>query len=80
MLTNAREDPKNPGNYLISGSKTWISNSPIADVFLVWAKCQWDGKIRGFLLEKGANGLSAPPIKNKLALRASITGSSEQEI
>jgi alkylation response protein AidB-like acyl-CoA dehydrogenase len=51
----------------------WITNSPIADVFVVWAKTD-DGKIRGFILEKGMEGLSAPKIEGKLALRASITG------
>ena len=61
------------GGYLISGSKMWISNSPIADVFVVWAKTD-DGIIRGFILEKGMKGLSAPKIEGKLALRASITG------
>ncbi|KAK9896990.1 mitochondrial glutaryl-CoA dehydrogenase [Cystobasidium minutum MCA 4210] len=74
MTTTAREAPGG-GGYVLSGSKTWISNSPVADVFIVWAKCEWDGKIRGFILEKGMKGLSAPAIKNKLALRASITGS-----
>ena len=59
--------------YVISGSKTWISNSPIADVFIVWAKTE-DGKIRGFILEKGMEGLEAPVIKGKFSLRASITG------
>ncbi|KAJ7647697.1 acyl-CoA dehydrogenase NM domain-like protein [Roridomyces roridus] len=63
------------GGFKISGSKTWISNAPVADVFVIWAKCKWDGKIRGFLLEKGMKGLSAPPIKNKIALRVSLTGS-----
>jgi glutaryl-CoA dehydrogenase len=63
------------GGYVLNGSKTWISNSPVADVFVIWANCKWDGKIRGFLLEKGMKGLSAPPIKNKVALRASLTGS-----
>ena len=63
------------GGYLISGSKMWITNSPIADVFVVWAKSDaHDGKIRGFVLEKGMPGLSAPAIKEKLSLRASITG------
>lgn len=76
MTTEAREAP-NGGGYILTGSKTWISNSPVADVFIVWAKCKWDGKIRGFILEKEMKGLTAPPIKNKLALRASITGSSE---
>jgi len=61
------------GGYLLSGSKTWISNSPIADLFLVWAKTD-DGDIRGFLLEKGMEGLSAPKIQGKMALRTSITG------
>ena len=63
------------GGYRLSGSKTWISNAPIADVFVVWAKSDaHDGKIRGFVLEKGAKGLTAPKIENKLSLRASITG------
>jgi glutaryl-CoA dehydrogenase len=63
------------GGYRLSGSKMWITNSPIADVFVVWAKSDGhDGKIRGFVLEKGMGGLSAPPVKQKLSLRASITG------
>jgi len=59
--------------YVLNGTKTWISNSPIADVFVVWAK---DDKndIRGFLLEKGMKGLSAPEITGKMSLKASITG------
>ena len=61
------------GGYKLSGTKMWISNSPIADVFIVWAKND-DGKIRGFVLEKGMKGLSAPKIEGKLSLRASITG------
>ena len=61
------------GGYRLTGSKMWISNSPIADVFVVWAKTD-DGIIRGFILEKGMAGLSAPKIEGKLALRASITG------
>jgi glutaryl-CoA dehydrogenase len=61
------------GGYRLTGSKTWISNSPIADVFVVWAKTE-DGRIRGFILDKGAKGLSAPPIHGKVGLRASITG------
>ncbi|MEC7094998.1 MAG: acyl-CoA dehydrogenase family protein, partial [Pseudomonadota bacterium] len=61
------------GGYRLTGSKMWISNSPIADVFVVWAKTD-DGIIRGFILEKGMEGLSAPKIEGKLALRASITG------
>lgn len=63
------------GGYRLTGSKMWISNSPIADVFVIWAKSDaHDGKIRGFVLEKGAKGLSAPKIGGKLSLRASITG------
>ncbi len=58
--------------YVLSGSKMWITNSPIADVFVVWAKL--DGEIRGFVLEKGMKGLSAPKIDGKFSLRASITG------
>ena len=66
---------KTPHGFRLSGAKTWISNSPIADVFVVWAKSDaHDGKIRGFVLEKGASGLSAPTISGKLSLRASITG------
>ena len=61
------------GGYSISGSKMWITNSPIADIFLVWAKTD-DGTIRGFILEKGMEGLTAPSIEGKLALRTSITG------
>jgi glutaryl-CoA dehydrogenase len=62
-----------PGGYELSGAKTWISSSPIADVLLVWAKTE-DGAIRGFLLEKGAKGLSTPAIHGKVGLRTSITG------
>ncbi len=63
------------GGYRLTGSKMWISNSPIADVFVVWAKSDaHDGKIRGFVLEKGMKGLSAPKIGKKVSLRASITG------
>ena len=66
---------KTESGYKISGSKMWISNSPIADVFVVWAKSEHhDGKIKGFILEKGAKGLSAPKIEGKLSLRASVTG------
>ncbi len=64
---------KVPGGYSLSGSKTWISNAPIADLFLIWAKTE-DGRIRGFLAEKGAKGLSAPAIHGKVGLRTSITG------
>ena len=69
MRTTAK---KVDGGYLLSGSKMWITNSPIADVFVVWAKL--DGVIRGFILEKGYKGLSAPKIEGKFSLRASITG------
>ena len=70
MVTRAKTVP---GGYSVSGAKMWISNSPIADVFLVWAKTE-DGRIRGFILDKGMKGLSAPPIHGKVGLRASITG------
>jgi glutaryl-CoA dehydrogenase len=61
------------GGYLVSGSKTWITNSPIADVFVVWAKDD-AGDIRGFILEKGMKGMTAPKIEGKFSLRASTTG------
>ncbi|MFZ2208653.1 MAG: acyl-CoA dehydrogenase [Porticoccaceae bacterium] len=70
MKTRARSVD---GGYRLSGSKMWITNSPIADVFVVWAKTD-DGIIRGFILERGMAGLSAPKIEGKLALRASVTG------
>ena len=70
MKTRAK---KVAGGYSLSGAKMWISNSPIADVFVVWAKTE-DDVIRGFVLEKGMKGLSAPKIHGKLSLRASITG------
>ena len=72
MITRAE---KVSDGYRLTGSKMWISNSPIADVFVIWAKSDaHDGKIRGFILEKGMAGLSAPKISGKLSLRASITG------
>ncbi|EDQ32430.1 Acyl-CoA dehydrogenase [Hoeflea phototrophica DFL-43] len=72
MKTRAR---KSDGGYVLHGSKMWISNAPIADVFVVWAKSEaHGGEIRGFVLEKGMKGLSAPKIGGKLSLRASITG------
>lgn len=74
METRAK---KTADGYTLNGTKTWISNSPIADVFVVWAKCaggDYDGKIRGFILEKGMKGLSAPVIHGKVGLRTSITG------
>ncbi|KKK17027.1 hypothetical protein AOCH_003956 [Aspergillus ochraceoroseus] len=77
METVAREHPTQKGVYLLSGSKTWITNSPIADVLVVWAKLQSTGKIRGFLVERSKcppGTLATPAIKNKTALRASITG------
>ena len=70
MITRAR---KVPGGYSLSGAKMWITNSPIADVFVVWAKDD-EGAIRGFVLDKGAKGLSAPAVHGKVGLRASITG------
>ncbi len=72
MRTVAKADGD---GYVISGSKTWISNSPFADVFVVWAKSEaHGGKIRGFILERGMEGLEAPKIEGKLSLRASTTG------
>ncbi len=72
MTTIAR---KTASGYVLNGSKTWISNAPIADVFVVWAKSEaHGGKIKGFVLDKGVKGLSAPKIGGKLSLRASITG------
>ena len=70
MITRAK---KVPGGFSLTGSKIWISNSPIADVFVVWAKND-EGQIRGYILEKGMKGLSAPAIHGKVVLRASITG------
>ncbi|RLA03744.1 MAG: acyl-CoA dehydrogenase, partial [Gammaproteobacteria bacterium] len=69
MSTRAK---KVDGGYSLTGNKMWITNSPVADVFVVWAKL--DGVIRGFVLEKGMDGLSAPKIEGKFSLRASITG------
>ncbi|ORE87549.1 acyl-CoA dehydrogenase [Aurantimonas sp. 22II-16-19i] len=72
MKTVAR---KTEGGYVLNGAKMWISNSPIADVFVVWAKSEaHGGKIKGFVLEKGMKGLTAPKIGGKLSLRASVTG------
>ena len=70
MVTRARSVD---GGYIMNGAKMWISNSPFADVFVVWAKTD-DGEIRGFILDKGMPGLSAPKIEGKLSLRASTTG------
>jgi glutaryl-CoA dehydrogenase len=70
MVTRAR---KVPGGYSLTGNKMWISNSPIADVFVIWAKDD-EGQIRGFVLDKGAKGLSAPVIEGKVGLCASVTG------
>lgn len=70
MATRAKSVP---GGYRLTGSKTWITNSPIADVFVVWAKTD-DGVIRGFVLERGTEGLSTPTLHGKVGLRASITG------
>ncbi len=72
MITKAK---KTDGGYSLSGSKNWITNSPIADVFVVWAKSEaHDNKIKGFVLEKGMKGLTAPRIEGKFSLRASVTG------
>ena len=72
MTTRAK---KTANGYVISGAKTWISNSPIADVFVIWAKSdEHGGGIRGFILERGMKGLETPKIEGKLSLRASITG------
>lgn len=68
---------KTGSGYKLTGNKMWITNSPVADVFVVWAKCvggDFDGRIRGFILEKGMKGLSAPEIHGKVGLRASVTG------
>lgn len=70
MVTRARAVD---GGYILNGAKTWITNAPVADVFVVWAKTD-DGVIRGFILDKGMAGLSAPKIEGKFSLRASITG------
>jgi glutaryl-CoA dehydrogenase len=70
MISRAR---KRDGGFVLQGAKTWITNSPIADVFIVWAKDDAD-VIRGFILEKGMKGLTAPPIQGKFSLRASSTG------
>ena len=72
MKTTAK---KTAGGYVLNGSKMWISNAPIADVFIVWAKSEaHGGKIKGFVLDKGTKGLSAPKVGGKLSLRASVTG------
>ncbi len=72
MTTNAKTDGD---GFVLNGTKTWISNSPFADVFVVWAKSEaHGGAIRGFVLEKGMKGLSAPKIEGKVSLRASTTG------
>lgn len=73
MATRASYDADKK-QFVLNGSKQWITNSPIADVFVIWAGCE-DGKIRGFILEKGMPGLTAPKIEGKFSLRASITGS-----
>ncbi|MDG1020418.1 MAG: acyl-CoA dehydrogenase family protein, partial [Emcibacteraceae bacterium] len=72
MLTRAKQVD---GGYLISGAKNWITNSPIADVFIIWAKSDaHDNKIKGFILERGIKGLESPKIEGKFSLRASTTG------
>ncbi|KAI9685718.1 MAG: hypothetical protein M1822_004278 [Bathelium mastoideum] len=77
METTAKPHPSKKGYYSLSGSKTWITNSPIADVMLVWAKLQETGKIRGFIIDRSQcppGTIETPPLKNKNGLRASITG------
>lgn len=77
MVTRAK---KVDGGYLVSGAKNWITNSPIADVFIIWAKSDaHDNKIKGFVLEKGMKGLVAPKIEGKFSLRASVTGMIQME-
>ncbi len=71
METRAK---KVDGGWILHGSKTWITNSSISDVFIIWAKSSVDERVRGFILEKGMKGLSAPRIKGKFSLRASVTG------
>ena len=72
MLTRAK---KTNSGYVLNGSKMWISNSPIADIFIIWAKLEDEtGPIRGFIVEKNTPGLTAPKIDGKLSLRASVTG------
>jgi len=73
MATRAKYNPDKK-TFTVNGSKQWITNSPVADVFVIWANCD-DGKIRGFILEKGMAGLTAPKIEGKFSLRASVTGS-----
>ncbi|XP_067829151.1 glutaryl-CoA dehydrogenase, mitochondrial-like isoform X1 [Heptranchias perlo] len=72
METKARFNPSS-NTYTLNGSKTWITNSPMADICVVWAKCE-DGKVRGFILERGLKGLTTPKIEGKFSLRASSTG------
>ena len=68
---------KTSGGYRLTGNKLWITNAPIADVFVIWAKSDaHDGAIRGFILERGAKGLSTPKIEGKLSLRVSVTAKS----
>jgi len=74
METKAVWDSKN-NVYILSGTKSWISNSPVADIFIVWARCdRHDNAIKGFIIERGASGLSTPKIEGKLSLRVSLTG------
>lgn len=75
METKAKIDHKTK-SYVLNGSKTWITNSPIADVFIVWARCEDDKKVRGFIVDRSENseGLETPKINGKFSLRASATG------
>ncbi|XP_057255876.1 glutaryl-CoA dehydrogenase, mitochondrial [Pezoporus wallicus] len=73
METRARYNPGSR-SYTLRGAKTWITNAPVADLCLVWAVCEQDGRVRGFLVERGRGGLSTPGIQGKFSLRASATG------
>lgn len=73
MESKAKADPETK-SYVLNGSKMWITNAPVADVFVVWARCE-DGRVRGFVVDRGTPGLSTAVIPGKLSLRASSTGS-----
>jgi glutaryl-CoA dehydrogenase len=73
-VAKAQQGEKEPAEYLLYGTKTWITNSPVADVFVVWARCSDDGMVRGFILDRDMEGLSTPSIHGKFSLRTSSTG------
>lgn len=73
MSSRAKHDPE-AKRYVLNGAKTWITNAPVADLFVVWARCD-DGRVRGFVVEKDTPGLTTAPIPGKMSLRASSTGS-----